>query len=131
MSEIAHLDDSQHSVRFVVLAHDEPVSGRHFDLMIEVFGEDLGCRMFRKVAPWYAKRFGPASEFNRHVVRISTAAEFRQVLEGYIRWRQQFLDDKGELHPKFQPAPMVASFMQPAVAERQNIPVPKGPVEVW
>jgi len=104
---------------------------RHFDLMIEVFGEDLGCRMFRKVAPWYAKRFGPASEFNRHVVRISTAAEFKQVLEGYIRWRQQFLDDKGELHPKFQPAPMVASFMQPAVAERQNIPVPKGPVEVW
>ena len=104
---------------------------RHFDLMIEVFGEDLGCRMFRKVAPWYSKRFGPASEFNRHVVRISTAAEFRRVLEDYLRWRQQFLDDTGELHPKFQPAPLVASFMQPAVAERQNIPVPKGPVEVW
>jgi len=107
------------------------VMNRHFDLMIEVFGEDLGCRMFRKVAPWYSKRFGPASEFNRHVVRISTAAEFRRVLEDYLCWRQQFLDDKGELHPKFQPAPLVASFMQPAVAERQNIPVPKGPVEVW
>src|SRR5207253_10703939 len=25
---------------------------RHFDLMIEVFGEELACRMFRKVAPW-------------------------------------------------------------------------------
>ena len=24
---------------------------RHFDLMIEVFGEELGCRMFRKIAP--------------------------------------------------------------------------------
>src|SRR5207247_2068280 len=28
---------------------------RHLDLMIEVFGEEHGCRMFRKVAPWYAK----------------------------------------------------------------------------
>jgi len=32
---------------------------RHLDLMVEVFGEELGCRMFRKVAPWYSKRFGP------------------------------------------------------------------------
>src|SRR5207302_11473180 len=30
---------------------------RHLDLMIEVFGEEHGCRLFRKVAPWYAKRF--------------------------------------------------------------------------
>jgi len=37
---------------------------RHLDLMIEVFGETHGCRMFRKVAPWYSKRFGPANEFN-------------------------------------------------------------------
>src|SRR5262249_34466942 len=29
------------------------VMRRHLDLMIEVFGEELGCRMFRKVAPWY------------------------------------------------------------------------------
>src|ERR1019366_4081792 len=26
---------------------------RHLDLMIEVFGEELGCRMFGKLAPWY------------------------------------------------------------------------------
>ena len=25
---------------------------RHLDLMVEVFGEELGCRMFRKIAPW-------------------------------------------------------------------------------
>src|SRR6185312_1235639 len=49
---------------------------RHLDLMVEVFGEELGCRMFRKVAPWYTKRFGPVAEFNRHVVRISTRQEF-------------------------------------------------------
>ncbi len=106
---------------------------RHLDLMIEVFGEAHGCRMFRKVAPWYAKRFGPCHEFNKRVVKISSRAEFDEVLENYIRWRQQFLDDNGELLPRFQPPPMVASFMrdEPAVAQRENIPVPKGPVEVW
>ena len=56
------------------------------------------------------------------------------ILENYIRWRQQFLDDRGELLPRFQPAPMIASFMrepEPASATRTHIPVPKGPVEVW
>jgi nifR3 family TIM-barrel protein len=105
---------------------------RHLDLMIEVFGEELGCRMFRKVAPWYAKRFGPCHEFNKRVVQISTRAEFHDVLENYIRWRQQFLDDNGELLPRFQQPPMVASFMrEPASTQREQIPVPRGPVEVW
>jgi tRNA-dihydrouridine synthase B len=105
---------------------------RHLDLMAEVFGEELGCRMFRKVAPWYSKRFGPVNEFNKRVVTVSSKAEFHQVLENYQGWRQQFLDENGVLKPKFQPAPLVASFMQePGVAQRQQIPVPKGPVEVW
>ena len=105
---------------------------RHLDLMIEVFGEELGCRMFRKVAPWYAKRFGPCHEFNKRVVQISTRAEFHDVLENYLRWRRQFLDEHGELLPRFQQPPMVASFMrEPASTQREQIPVPKGPVEVW
>src|SRR6059036_3107855 len=83
---------------------------RHLDLMVEVFGEEHGCRMFRKVAPWYAKRFGPANEFNKRVVRVASKAEFHDVLESYLRWRQQFLDDTGELMSRFRPAPMVASF---------------------
>ena len=108
------------------------VMRRHLDLMIEVFGGELGCRMFRKVAPWYAKRFGPCHEFNKKVVRISTRAEFNEVLENYLRWRRQFVDERGELLPRFQPAPMVASFMRdPASASREQIPVPKGPVEAW
>jgi nifR3 family TIM-barrel protein len=108
------------------------VMRRHLDLMIEVFGEELGCRMFRKVAPWYAKRFGPCHEFNKKVVQVSTRAQFEDVLANYIRWRAQFLNDRGELQPRFQPAPMVASFMRdPASAQRDHIPVPKGPVEVW
>jgi tRNA-dihydrouridine synthase B len=106
---------------------------RHLDLMIEIFGEEHGCRMFRKVAPWYSKRFGPCHEFNKHIVKVSSRAEFNDILENYLRWRQQFLDDKGELLPRFQQPPMVASFMrdEPAVTQREKIPVPKGPVEVW
>jgi nifR3 family TIM-barrel protein len=131
--------ETPHVVSYEDLLLPEPpfaerlrVMSRHLDLMVEVFGEELGCRMFRKVAPWYAKRFGPAAEFNRHVVRISTRQEFHDVLENYLRWRQQFLDESGELKQKFQPPPMVASFMlEPDVAQRQHIPVPKGPVEVW
>jgi hypothetical protein len=88
--------------------------------------------MFRKVAPWYAKRFGPANEFNKRVVRLSCRAEFDQLLEYYRHWRQQFLDDTGELKPRFRPAPLVASFMAgPHTAQPGHIPVPKGPVDVW
>ena len=105
---------------------------RHLDLMVEVFGEELGCRMFRKVAPWYSKRFGPANEFNKRVVQVSTRAEFLEILAGYQQWRRQFLDDAGTLRPQYAPPPMVASFMQESeVVRRVAIPVPKGPVEVW
>lgn len=105
---------------------------RHLDLMVEVFGEEHGCRMFRKVAPWYSKRFGPANVFNKRVVRVSSKAEFHSILEEYQRWRQQFVDEQGLLKPQYQPPPMVASFMQePGVLQREQIPVPKGPVEVW
>lgn len=105
---------------------------RHLDRMIEVFGEEHGCRMFRKVAPWYSKRFGPANEFNKRVVTISSRAHFHDVLENYLRWRRQFCDEQGNLLPRFESPPLVASFMQePGVAQRAHIPVPKGPVEVW
>ena len=107
---------------------------RHLDLMVAVFGEAHGCRMFRKVAPWYSKRFGPVHEFNKRVVRLTTRAEFDEILDHYRRWRQQFLDDQGELKPQYQPAPLAASFLEgadPRAAQRTAIPVPEGPVEVW
>lgn len=104
----------------------------HLDLMIEVFGEAHGCRMFRKVGPWYAKRFGPANDFNRRIVTLSSKAEFIDILDSYRAWRRQFLDEDGALKANYRPAPMVASFeREPAVAQRQQIPVPRGPVEVW
>jgi tRNA-dihydrouridine synthase B len=105
---------------------------RHFDLMLEVFGESLGCRMFRKVAPWYSKRFGPANVFNKRVVTISSRAEFNNLLNEYLKWREPFVDENGCLKLCYQPAPMIASFMEePDSTRREAIPVPKGPVEVW
>ena len=105
---------------------------QHLDRMIGIFGETHACRMFRKIAPWHARRFGPAKEFNHHVVRVSTRAQFLEVLDGYRRWRQQFLDETGQLKPRFRPAPMTASFLRPpGPASPAHIPVPKGPVETW
>jgi tRNA-dihydrouridine synthase B len=105
---------------------------RHLDLMIEVFGEEHGCRMFRKIGPWYSKRFGPANDFNKRIVRLSSKVDFYEMLGAYRKWRQQFLDENGNLQTRYQLPPMVASFMQePGVAQRQAIPVPKGPVETW
>lgn len=111
------------------------VMRRHLELACEVFGEELGCRLFRKPAAWYAKRLGPAKEFKKSVVGLRTRAEFDEILARYEKWRAQFCDERGELLPRFQPDPMVASFMRddddPAVTQREAIPVPKGPVDVW
>jgi tRNA-dihydrouridine synthase B len=113
------------------------VMNRHFDLMIEVFGEALGCTMFRKVGPWYAKRFGPASLFNKGIVRVSTRSDYVALLDQYVAWRQQFLDENGELLRKYSPAPQALNFRDeepedvPAVTRRVAIPVPAGPNELW
>ena len=111
------------------------VMSRHLDLMVEVFGEDLGCVMFRKVAPWYAKRFGPVAEFNKKVVQLTSRAHYQEILANFLRWRTQFCDDAGELLPRFRQPDMIPSFMQePSNAGpviRNAIPVPQGPVEVW
>ena len=108
------------------------VMHRHLDLMIEVFGEEHGCRMFRKIGPWYSKRFGPANDFNKKIVTLNSRAAFNELMENYGKWRLQFLDESGQLKPNYRPPPMVASFMQePGVAQREAIPVPKGPVETW
>lgn len=108
------------------------VMTRHLDRMVAVFGESLGCRMFRKVAPWYAKRFGPSVRFNQRVVQLSTRAEFDEVLADYRAWRQPFLDENGDLRPAYRPAPLAASFQPSAEGNAPSaVRVPRGPVEVW
>jgi nifR3 family TIM-barrel protein len=108
------------------------VMSRHFDLMIEVFGEGAGCRMFRKTAAWYARRFGPAVVFRRRVATLRSRADFHEALTEYRTWRAQFCDERGELRPKFRPPKLVASFLRDATDRPADvIPVPRGPVELW
>jgi tRNA-dihydrouridine synthase B len=108
---------------------------RHFERYCEFYGEAHGAKLFRKVAPWYAKRFGPAKPFKRRIITINSRADFEAAITEYLEWRRQFCDDRGDLLEKYSPEPMVASFMRDpndaAGIERDRIPVPKGPVEVW
>ena len=104
---------------------------RHFDLMVEVFGEETGCRMFRKVAAMYAKRFGPAIEFRRRVATIGSRSDFDAALSAYRAWRAPFCDEQGNLRPKFLPPRLVASFMRDPAGAPDTVPVPRGPVERW
>jgi tRNA-dihydrouridine synthase B len=112
------------------------VMRRHFDRYVEFYGEENGARQFRRVAPWYAKRFGPAKPFKRSVIAIRSRADFEAALADYLRWRAQFCDERGELQAKFAPAPLLASFLRDPAddagpGERNAIPVPKGPVDFW
>ncbi len=110
------------------------VMRRHFDRYMAFYGEANGARLFRKVAPWYAKRFGPAKGFKRRIITIKSRADFEAALAEYLAWRAPFCDEQGELRPKFRPAPLLASFMaegDEAAGERSAIPVPKGPIETW
>lgn len=108
------------------------VMTRHLERNIEFFGEERGCILFRKVMPWYARRFGPASHFKKEAVLIRTRKDYHRALENFRDWRKQFLDEKGELQPTFRPGKLTAVFAgDPGGAERSAIPVPKGPVETW
>jgi nifR3 family TIM-barrel protein len=106
----------------------------HFERYIEFYGEERGAKFFRKVAPWYAKRFGPSKPFKRDIIKIKSRADFEQAVSDYISWREKFCDENGALLPKYTPDPMVASFLREEddpVFQREAIPVPKGPVDTW
>jgi nifR3 family TIM-barrel protein len=107
----------------------------HFERYCAFYGEERGARLFRKVAPWYAKRFGPAKPFKQRVLTIQCKADFEAVLAEYIAWRRAFCDVSGELLEKYRPASLSPSFLgvgeKAGVLEREVIPVPRGPVEIW
>jgi tRNA-dihydrouridine synthase len=106
---------------------------RHFERYVEFYGEEHGARLFRRVAPWYAKRFGPAKPFKRRIITIASRADFEATIAEYVAWRAQFCDETGQLNERYAPGPLVASFMRAEGdgPERESIPVPKGPVEMW
>jgi tRNA-dihydrouridine synthase B len=109
------------------------VMRRHFGRYCDFYGEEKGARFFRKVGPWYARRFGPSKQFRQRIVAITSRADFEAVLADYQQWRAKFCDERGELLAKYRAAPLAASFMRgPGEAARGDaVPVPKGPVENW
>jgi tRNA-dihydrouridine synthase B len=102
------------------------VMKRHLDLMVRTFGEHHGCRMFRKVALQYSRRFGPSKEFDRRVVQLSGRAEFDEILAVYRAWRARFLDADGELLPPYKPRPLGLAAEADAAVK-----APAGPNELW
>jgi tRNA-dihydrouridine synthase B len=110
------------------------VMRRHFKRYVEFYGEPEGARHFRRVAPWYARRFGPAKPFKQAVVRMTSRADFEQAIVDYVAWRARFCDEQGTLLPRYAPDPLVASFLREEddpIFSRDSIPVPKGPVDTW
>jgi tRNA-dihydrouridine synthase len=106
---------------------------RHFERYCAFYGEARGARLFRKVAPWYARRFGPSKPFKQRILTIESRADFESVVAEYLAWRSAFCDGSGELLPKFRPAPLAQNFDgdEADVFNRASIPVPRGPVDTW
>jgi nifR3 family TIM-barrel protein len=97
----------------------------HFGRYCAFYGEERGSVLFRRVAPWYARRFGPSRPFKKRILSITCRADFEAALAEYIAWRAAFCDAQGELLPKFRPAPLGDG------ARAEALPVPPGPVENW
>jgi nifR3 family TIM-barrel protein len=103
----------------------------HFELMIEIFGEKQGCRMFRKIIPMYARGFGPSKEFIKAGTAISKREDFYIALERFIQWRKRFLDENGELKPQYRPSIPIASFLTDSEQPMEFPDLPKTHVEFW
>jgi nifR3 family TIM-barrel protein len=102
---------------------------KHLDYMVEVYGEIKACKMFRKIAPLYTHRMGPAKEFNRRIFRMNTRNEFLEALAFFTEWRKQFLDENGQLKKPYQPTALSESFSE--TGGESPIALPKGPSEFW
>lgn len=112
------------------------VMGRHLDRMIAFFGEERACVHFRRIAPWYTRGLGPSVFFRREIGRMRTRAHFDSVVAAYREWRKPFLDDAGELQPRYRGVVPECSFMtgsdeEAAGAGLQAIRVPRGPSASW
>jgi nifR3 family TIM-barrel protein len=112
------------------------VMARHLDRLVAFFGEDRGCLVFRRIAPWYTRGQGPAVAFRRAIGGLRRRAQFEEIMAAYREWRQPFLDGDGELLPRYRARPPRCSFMEPEAETGAGdggagIAVPRGPNAVW
>ena len=85
---------------------------RHLETMAQLYGEGSACSQFRKIAPFYTRRMGPAREVNRQISHCTSIAQFHQIMEDYLKERVRFLDEDVELKHAYQPRPMHSSLDQ-------------------
>jgi tRNA-dihydrouridine synthase B len=95
-------------------SYEERVSfmHRHLHLLVEHRGERFGCLTFRKVANWYCRRLRPGRDIQQRLIRISSVAEFDQIVEE--------VRERGRLRPDHE-----------WLDSEPIIPVPSGPNERW
>lgn len=62
---------------------------RHAELLGDLYGEDKGCRDFRKHVAWYLKGFEIGSELRRSLGLISSLSELFGILDKIGRYRDQ------------------------------------------
>lgn len=104
---------------------------RHYERYCEFYGELQGSKNFRQVAPWYARSFGPAKQFKKGIIKITSRADFEHVLTDYLEWRKPFCDANGVLQERYAAAPVYSSLDDKANPNAPAIAVPKGPVDRW
>jgi tRNA-dihydrouridine synthase len=90
------------------------VMRRHLVRMIECFGEDRGCRMFRKVAATYARGLRGGAAFKHQLVQLAGLTQFDELVAS---WRQQRAASQA-----------VAAWPD---GDAPAIPVPPGPQSWW
>lgn len=57
---------------------------KHFQYLVELFGEKLACLHIRRIACCYARGLPEAKEFRRTVVKVSSIEEARSIIEEYF-----------------------------------------------
>jgi nifR3 family TIM-barrel protein len=85
---------------------------RHVHLLAEHRGERFGCLTFRKVANWYCRRLRPGRDIQQRLIRISSIAEFDQIVDE--------MREQGRLRPADE-----------SLDREPIVPVPRGPNERW
>ena len=66
------------------LQEQRDVMLKHYDLVVQRFGEEKGTMLMRKYACCYAQGKHGARFFRTHVAKVSTAEEFHQVVDQYF-----------------------------------------------
>ena len=94
---------------------------RHYDLMVEVFGEEQWFHAIPQSSPLVFKSALDLSNLSTWPWSESAPGSIlRKAVADYLEWRKPFLDDQGELLARYQLPPMVATFMQEEDEHQQN-----------